>query len=421
MARCWQDVVQRNATRADVSRARARRACLSLTLLLLPANTHAHGGPPAALGIVAADIHGKPNVVLLNEGLAIAREAGWAVACTRNLGDPRTSAGQTPLASSVDGIDTWVIGADDLYLARDGVLTAQGRPDLSRATIVALASDADALFGLHLSSTGSAVVRIDDEAKLPLFRSEQFGAALAVDGERVHLARAAPGEVIRFTFDRRGEPRGEFRSPLAGALAQIRLRPTPNGLFAVTYDGQEYALAAIEEASWEVVLQSPGPIHGPQASAGGQLWVAVDGELMRDTGDGFEAVGETRRVTCLESWGSVVHACVGGDLYALGDDGLQARLFQLDQLSAPDPASVPPAAARECDLQWLLYRGDLERAGLAPRDWIDPGADAADGSVTTDAAPPARDGGGVDAAATDDSSAGCSASRVYSRERALSE
>lgn len=358
-------------------------------------------------------------MVLLNEGLAIVREDRWSFACPRLWGDADTSADKVPLARSVDGIDSWIIGADDLYLARDGVLTAQGRPDLSSAAVVALAGD-DALFGLSLSTAGSSVVRIDDEAKLPLFTSPDFWSALAIDAGLIHLARFTTDEIVRLTLDRNGEVLDEFRSPIEGALAQLQIRPTAQRLFAVTYDGEQYTLAAIEQASWEIVLQSAGPIQGPQASPDGRLWVALDGELMREAGAGFEAVGEARRVTCLKQWASVPYACVGSDIHRLDDAGLQARLFQLDPLSAPDPEIVPATAARECQFQWLLYRNDLERIGLETRDWIDPAAEPTDGSAPSDAAaPPALDAGAAEPDEANRSSSDCSAAGASGRATPL--
>jgi hypothetical protein len=348
--------------------------------------------------------------VLLNEGLAVLRNDRWSFACPSLWGDPDTTAGKIPLAGSVDGIVSWIIGADDLYVVRDGVLTALARPDLSRAAVIALAGDHEALFGLSISSAGSSLVRINDAAKLPLYSSPEFWSALAIDDARIQLARITTDEIVRTTLDRSGEVLEEFRSPIEGALAQIRLRPTAERLFAVLYDGQQYTLAELEQASLHVVLQSTGPIQGPQAGPDGRLWVALDGELMHEAGAGFAAVGEARRVTCLGQWGSAPYACSGAEIRRLDDTGLGARLFQLDQLSAPDAELVASDVARDCEFQWLLYRNDLERSGLEPRDFIDPAAEPDDASVASDAAAaPAPDAGTAAPDEANGSSSGCSA------------
>lgn len=394
-------------------------------LLVGPAAVRAHGLPPSALGIVAADDNGQPSMVLLNEGLAFEHDDRWSFLCPRLWGDPDTSAGKTPLAWSLDGVETWIIGADDLYSARDGVLTPQRRPDLSSASIVGLAADDGALFGLQQSSDGSAIVRIDDDVEAPLFTSPEFWSWLAIGEDRVHVARVTEaGEVARLALDRQGVPIEEFVHAIDGTrrLAQLRLRPTARGLFAVTYDGQQYTLVAIAQDSWQVVLQSPGPIQGPQASAGGGLWVAANGELMREADGGFEAVGETRVVTCLEQYGSFAYACVGSDLHRLDDDGLAARIFQLDHLNELDPALIPAPAARECNFQWLLFRNDLERTGLAPLDFIDPEADGGAEPATDAAAPvPAAPDAGRDRPSPTTGGSGCECSAVHPRARARAD
>jgi hypothetical protein len=380
----------------------------ALTLVLPSSDTRAHGGPPAALGIVAADEHGRPSMVLLNEGLAFERDDRYLFMCPSMWGDSDTSAGKAPLARSVDGVESWIIGTDDLYSVRDGALTAQGRPDLSSASVIALAAQDDALLGLRFDADGSAVVRIDDAAKAALFTSPETWSWFATGDGNLHLARvvADTGEVVRAVVDTDGEVIEEFRTPMATPLAQLRLRPTANGLFAVLFDGQQYALVAIEQERWQVLLQSSGPIDGPQASAGGALWVSLDGELMSDNGDGFAAVGEARRVTCLEQWGSHAYACVGSDLYSLGDAALAEHLFQLDHLGAPDPALVPTDGKRECEFQWVLYRLDLERTGLAPRhdDDEDGGVSQIDDAAV---APPPADSGAANPDSANDSGCDC--------------
>jgi hypothetical protein len=364
------------------------------TFVLPASDTSAHGGPPSALGIVAADERGQPSLVLLNEGLALERDDRWWFMCPRMWGEADTSAGKAPLARSVDGVLSWIIGKDDLYSLRDGSLVAHARADLSAASVIALAEDDGALLGLSLGSTGSAIVRIDDAASAPLFTSPESWSWFATGDGNLHLARwTTTGEVVRLVVDRAGEVIEEFRTPLAIAPAQLRLRPTARGLFAVTFDGAQYALVAIEQASWQVLLQSPGPIDGPQASASGELWVALDGELMRDGGGEFAVVGEARRVTCLEQWGAHSYACIGSDLYSLGDAGLDERLFQLDHLSAPDPALVPADGERECRFQWLLYRNDLERTGLSPEGDADEDAGADEPGDAAVAPPPGPDAG----------------------------
>jgi len=307
----------------------------------------------------------------------MSKPGGWIFLCPRLWGDADIGPGKVPLALSVDGIWSWVIGADDLYVARDGELFAQGRADLSSSSVIALAADDDALFALRISDEGSSVVQINAEpAASVLFASEEVWAALAVDDGRLYLARSvSAGELALLSLDREGEVLEESFVPMPGALAQLQLRPSGSRLFGVLFDGTQYLLGVLEDSRFQILLPSAGPIEGPQWSAGGaSLWIAPDGLLMRardaqDPSLGFEAVGEERRVTCLGRWRSLHYACVGTDIYELGDGGLQARIFQLDGLAAPAPELATEPLAAECEVQWSLFRYDLERSGLSPGDW----------------------------------------------------
>lgn len=385
--------------------------CLAL-VLSSAATAHAHGGPAAVLGIASAD--GEiPNMVVLSEGLAIAGRNGWEFLCPRLWGDGESGPGKVPLALSVDGSSSWIIGTDDVYLARDGELNAQGREDLSSASVIALAADDDAVFGLRISGDGSAVVQINAQpAASVLFASEESWAALAVDDGRLHLARSTnANELALLSLDRQGEVVDGFVVPLSSALARLQLRPSGQRLFGVMFDGTQYLLGVLEDARFAILIASGGPIAGPQLSAGGALWIALDGVLMRardaqDPSLGFQAVGEERHVTCLGRWRSLRYACVGTDIYELGDVGLQARIFQLDALAAPAPELATEAVAAECEIPWSLFRYDLERTGLSPGDWMWPSfADA----PIEDGGSPAVSEGGPSSSPSSRRARGCSA------------
>jgi len=117
----------------------------ALGLLLVGATkAHAHGLPPSAFGIVASSSE-KPTLVVLNEGLAVARPDGWSFLCPSLWGDGDTASGKAPLALSIDGITSFIVGADDLYIARDGVLSAARFLDLSGAAVIVQALALDAL------------------------------------------------------------------------------------------------------------------------------------------------------------------------------------------------------------------------------------------------------------------------------------
>jgi hypothetical protein len=386
------------------------------SLLFGAGAAHAHGPPPSAFGIVAA-ASSKPTLVVLNEGLAVQRAGGWAFVCPSVWGEGGTGLGIVPLALSIDGVTSFIVGADDLYVARDGALSAQQRPELSRSAVIALvaAAEGDALFGLSVSSGSSRLLRIDDPDAPALYATANQIGAMEEHAGRFHLGGfSQTGELEITTIDRTGALVADQRVQLGLTTpAELRLRVRAERMFVVVVEEDHYTLGELVEQRWQQHAQLNGPIAGPETSAGGQIWIALDNELMRETPSGFEAIGEARRVTCLGRWNDLAYACVGTAIHRLEDDGLGELLFALDGLAPPDPALVPASAADDCAIQWSLFRGDLDRVGLAPLAEPLPSSptpidDGGDGSPPpTGAADAARGAGPAD-------EDGCSAVRVRS-------
>ncbi|HMI93590.1 MAG TPA: hypothetical protein VK509_19590 [Polyangiales bacterium] len=353
----------------------------------------------------------------MNEGLAVPGPNGWSFLCPSLWGDENSASGKAPLAASIDGVTSFVVGADDLYLARDGVLTPAERPELSGAALIELAAEGDALYGLKVTSEGSALIRVDGASKPALYTSAEHFASLVANTGRFHLGRfSQTGELIVTTLDLEGQMIAENRVQMGLTSAQLRLRPSAQRMFAVLIDEGHYALGELGDRSWQPIAQVDAPIEGPEASPDGQLWISVEGVLMRETASGFEAVGETRSVTCLGRSGSWAYACAGPEVYRLENEGLGERIFDLARLAPPDPAHVSAAAADACQIQWVLFHGDLQRVGLSPLDEPLPssppsGLDAGSaGAAATDAGGRASDG----ASERDDSAdeSGCAVSRA---------
>jgi hypothetical protein len=365
-------------------------------------------------------------LVVLNEGLAFARAGdGWSFLCPSLWGDGSSASGKAPLASSIDGVISFVVGADDLYIARDGVLSHARRPELSGAALVELAAAGDALFGLKVTSEGSELVRVDGAPKPALYTSGEHFAALAANEGRFHLGRVSQtGELIVTTVDLDGQVLAENRVQMGLTSAQLRLRPSAQRMFALLIDGGHFALGELGERSWQPIAQVDAPIEGPEASPDGRLWIAVEGVLMREAARGFEEVGEARSVTCLGRWGAWAYACAGAEVYRLETEGLGERIFDLARLAPPDPAHVPAAAADACQIQWALFHGDLERVGLAPLgqplpsspspSQLDAG-NAGAGGAAADAGGRASDGASQDDDSADESGCAVSHPRTSSR------
>jgi MYXO-CTERM domain-containing protein len=357
---------------------RTNTCCIWIASLIL-ANSNAqvaraHGGPPSALGLIAINADG-PNVVLLNEGLAFANDDGrWSFLCPSLWGDASVAAGKVPYALSIDGQSTWIIGSDDLYVAKGGVLTKQGRSDLTNASVVALTGNGSELFGLRLGTMGSEIVRIETAYTPPVWSSADYWSALTADADGFYLARVVNDRELGFlTLDPQGQTRAEFTIGVETMPARVVLKPTSRGLYAVLFDGNiHYALGSLADNRWQVLKEADGVIAGPQAGPDGQLWVSIGGQLQRITDGGFEPVDESRYVTCLGQWGGKAYACQSSDLYWLEEQGLGERFFQLNEFNGPNPAHVPAEAEEQCGNQWFLFRSDLLNSGLEPQDWPAP-------------------------------------------------
>src|SRR5262245_16688348 len=103
-------------TRACAEANRHALALLALFVVVFsPESVFAHGGPPEALGIVAASADG-PSVLLLNEGLGLKVPEAWSYVCPSLWGEVNQASGKFPKARSADGITSWVIGETDLFL-----------------------------------------------------------------------------------------------------------------------------------------------------------------------------------------------------------------------------------------------------------------------------------------------------------------
>jgi hypothetical protein len=358
----------------------AGRLC-TLTLLGIvafsPGVVLAHGGPPAALGLLAANPEG-PEVILLNEGLAIKRPQVWSFLCPSIWGEPNQASGKYPLARSADGVDIWVCGGDDLYLLRDQQLVAQLRPEYRRDQMFGLANDAQHVYGLHLTGSSrrasSEVVRLQTEGDTTFWKSDDYWSAITADAKGIYVARVAAEKQLEVvTLDQQGQERSRALATLPLTPLEIQLHTLGERVYVTANDGTLYMFGYFDGGTWKEVLQDKLAILGPQASSDGTLWIAIGGMLARLHDDMAEPTGETGFITCLEQWNDWHYACVGSDLFQLTETGIGERVFELDGFHAPDPTLVPPAVEASCEQQWVLYSVDATRSGLTFVDWPDAG------------------------------------------------
>jgi hypothetical protein len=355
--------------------------CLG-TLMLLgivavsPASVLAHGGPPAALGLLAANPDAE--VMLLNEGLALKRPEGWSYLCPSLWGEINLASGKFPLARSSDGIATYVPGGEDLFLLRDGQLIAQQRPEYRRNEMIALANDAQNVYGLHITTVGqrsmSEVVRLNAESEPRFFASEEYWGSITADEQGIYIAAALTDQLTLVTLDKQGVEVARVAATLPVTFYEVVLHALGGRIYATGTHSMGTTVGYFENGAWTEVLQDPLPIVGPQTSADGTTWIATAGALARLKDGVAEPVGDSRFVTCLEQWNDRRYVCVGNDLHELTPAGIGERVFEMQGILGTDPEMITAEAKDSCDQQWTLYKIDAMRSGLMFFDW--PSADA---------------------------------------------
>jgi hypothetical protein len=408
---------------------------LGLLVAISPASVLAHGGPPAALGLLAANPDAE--VMLLNEGLALKRPEGWSYLCPSLWGEIMLASGKFPLARSADGSATYVPGGSDLFVLRDGQLIAQQRPEYSRNMMIALANDAENVYGLHISTVGqnsmSEVVRLTGDGDPRFFASQEYWGAITADEQGVYIAAALTEQLTLVTLDKQGKERKRVTAMLPVTLNEVVLHALGGRIYVTGTSNKGTLLGYYENDTWTEVLQDPLPIVGPQTSDDGTMWIATAGALARLKDGVVEPTGDARFVTCLEQWNDRRYACVGNDLHELTQDGIGEPVFEMQGILGTDPKMITPDAKEYCDQQWTLYKIDAMRSGLMFNDWPsaqgalgDPGTNspgagtAAAGSAALPTAGAGAGGAGPaglagQASSPPESSGGCSVAPVQAR------
>lgn len=356
------------------------RGLCTLTLLSLlafsPNTVAAHGGPPAALGLLAANP--EAEVMLLNEGIALKRTEGWSYLCPSLWGEIMLASGKFPLARSADAIETFVPGGEDLFVLRNGELTAQQRPEYRRNAMIALANDAKYVYGLHITTVGersmSEVVRLNaDEPRF--FPSEEYWGSITADADGVYIAGVpAANQLVLATLDKEGNEVSRATAMLDVTVYEVQLHALAGHVYVTATDGTTSLVGYFDGGTWKEVLREKMSIVGPQTSPDGTLWVAVGGALGRLKDGAVEPVDETRFITCLEQWNDWHYVCVGNDLHRLTESGVGEQVFQMQGLLGTDPKLISAEAKDYCAQQWTLYTIDATRSGLMFAEWPSDGS-----------------------------------------------
>jgi hypothetical protein len=330
----------------------------------------AHGPPAAVTGIAARDDAG-PRVVSLTEGFGIRLQSGWRWICPAEFGEELS-----PPATSADGGTTFVVGQDDLFaLDADGGISPQHRPDLSRRSVVSCAALGGRIFALRLVDAGASDIVAFDGADA-VWHDQLPYASMTPDNDTLWVARidgavgyathlATDGTVIEtrtFTVDP-GDQVVQVRR-VAGVLYATVVTAAAGGKLLLLGEG---------DGGTQLVLASGAPVGGPVPAGAGSAWAVADGTLQSIAGGTAIPRAIADPVSCVGSFDGAAFLCSQTRLLALDASGAGNELFSLSSLRGrrpPDELTDPVT----CGYQWVIFRGDLTRAGVTIP--LDAGADA---------------------------------------------
>jgi hypothetical protein len=112
------------------------------------------------------------------------------------------------------------------------------------------------------------------------------------------------------------------------------------------------------------LMQTDSPISGPVPVEGGGAWIASSEQLYRVTASTVTPAASDQRFSSVGRYGTISYVSVHTKLVELSGAGPGRELFDLADVHPPR-GDGPLADARDaCNVEWLVFRGDLARAGV---------------------------------------------------------
>jgi hypothetical protein len=356
--------------------------------LLPPPTARAHGEPPEALSVVATDADG-PNLVRLNEGLALRTGDAWRYLCPALWSEDAV----VPALSIPDGPAVIGAGSGLLLVSPDGAVTRH--PDAAATgRVLALAASAGGLFALRQTGDLYQVLRVDADRVDVVFGGIEPWDDLAASDDSLQLVRLEGNQLRELRLSLSGETLAELDAVAPAATVAVLARLAGGVPYALVLTSSLAGeIGRIEGDGWRSFV-SGRVLAGPVQTASGSWFVAAEGQLARFDGERSAPLGDTSSVTCLRTHVGLDYACSDRGLRALARAGLAASLFALEELRPPALERVPEAQRDACTLQWQRYEIDLRAAGLRPSAQDAGMAEGVpDASGESDAAQPRADAG----------------------------
>lgn len=355
----------------------------------------AHIGPAAVKAILSME-GGRPTLLWLNEGLAIRRGDTWHYVCPALWGDA-----QMGDADSVQSGTAWVGAQSGVWLFQaDGSVAPHPDPVAAGGIPLALSASQDSVMQLRQEGDVTRLLRLDLQKAEVVWSDLTRWDTMAVGDDFVVVLRMPTAEIetVRLATDGTELARESVMPPPSslgpiGRIVGSSLYVTVSRLLPDTSYGVE--AARIESGAWHSLHVGVGFV-GPTPGPGGELIVAVDGQLAALDGDTTRPLPLDTLVNCVDEFQGFVYACDSVGLREITADGPGPALFELQKLEAPEQDLVPADKRELCSQQWDLYQGDLawvgSLAGNADAGVPDGGVRAPDAGAGAMNAP---DGGGA--------------------------
>lgn len=350
-------------------------AAVAAAIVMWAPLAEGHGPPAFVSGIVAENGNG-PLVVSLSEGFAIRVDSEWRFVCPASFGHELS-----PPALSADGAHTYVSGEDDLFeLDSSGTIHRLGRPELSRATVLSLATVGGGLFATRLAGDHTELWRVDDSSHAPLWQGMGVYTALTADSTGLWMVHQAGGSAVAVHVEPGGTQTDALTFELDEASSVSTVLFASDALYVnvVTPSlGSELLRVAARDGGTDggadVVTRSDAPMSGPVSDGAGAAWITAGNTLFHVSRGALKLVfSQGERFVSVGSYEPTRYASLQVRLVELVDTGVGRDLFRLGSVHEPLLTGLNVDVRDACWVQWLVFRGDLARVDI----FVDAGAPA---------------------------------------------
>jgi len=349
-------------------------ATLAAVLVIASTATSSAHGPPVGVTYVAAADAGGPTVVGVSEGLVQRIEGEWRYVCPALFGDELA-----PMALSLDGERTFVVGTDDLFvLAADGTVTPQNTPQLSRRFVTGLGRVADRIFAFRLADGRTEIVEITYPPSSAIWSDAGGYDSISADDAGFWAARVTAdgvGHLLRLNVEGAVVAQHSFVAEPGEFV--LRAMALGDDLYVSTLTGWLTGqLTRLDAAGAQArIVEATEPLRGPLAISSSAGYFIADG-VLEAIPDAPTTPVFSERATCLDQLGGRSYLCSRTTLLGLDASGTTDVMLDLAELQGPVAGALHADNSGRCTLQWLVFQDDLRAVGALPNALPDAGTAA---------------------------------------------